>query len=138
MNDSFDLILSVYGHTELGLNELSSVLKRMPDSFSSESDVASSLHPKNYWTVFEKYRAQKDIMPALEDFIEKYSELVLNIADSELSFCFRISIVTQWAHTGFSLGEEVLSRLSRLGVPLTFSFFSWGSLNENERIWQEE
>ena len=132
VNSTYDLTISLTFESVDPIGHISSIMGVSPTSYLNKERSKFSFYKsdKNIWVYAKKYRDYDgSISIQLEDFfagIPDYSSKIKN-ARQYAKCAFRISVVTNWAQSGFSLGTKELEVIHCLDIPLEVSVFSWGN-----------
>lgn len=132
ISHTFDLTVSLTFESVNALGHISTILGVSPTSYINKEKPKFSFvkSDKYVWVYSKKYRDYDgSVAVHIDDFladIPDYSSKI-RIACQYANCALRISVVTNWAQSGFSLGTKELEIIHRLDIPLEISVFSWGN-----------
>lgn len=135
-NATYDLTISLLFKSANEIEHISSIMEVSPTSYINKEHSKHRFIEcnTNVWVYAKKYKDYDgSIAIHIEDFFSYIPDYLSKIASArKYAECtLRISIVTDWAQSGFSLEPKELDTIRSLNIPLEVSIFSWGNcMNE--------
>lgn len=131
-NSTYDLTISLLFKSVKDIEHISSIMEVQPTSYINKehSKYRFIECDTNVWVYAKKYQDHDgSIAVHIGDFFSYIPDYLSKIASARkhADCTLRISIVTDWAQSGFSLGTNELEIIRSLDIPLEVSIFSWGN-----------